>query len=114
MLSQALMDRVARMAFRMQGTRVETVTYHARTTPGGTPGDHTVAALVRTYRLAALSTGEIQPGDREGLLATAHVTWAMPTTHDTLTRADGSLWHVLSVTGGTGRPFWILQCRQVG
>ena len=114
MLSQALMDRVARVAFRLQGTRVETVTYHARATPTATPVDHTLPALLRDYRLAALATGEIQPRDREGLLATAHVTWGLPTTDETLTRADGSLWTILSVRGGTGRPFWILQCRQIG
>jgi hypothetical protein len=112
-LSQALLDRLAQLAMQVHGGLVETITYHARATATATPVDHTVAALFRDYRLAALSTGDILLRDQEGRIPTARVPW-VPTHDDTITRADGTLWKVLSPRGGPGSPFWILQTRQVG
>jgi hypothetical protein len=116
MLSQALMDRLGWGARRMQGTRIERVTYHARVSAIATPLDiPDLVVRFRNYQLGALSTGLIEPTDQECVLQTVLATWGEPGIYDTLTRAAGTLWKVIGpVRGGRGRPHFLLQTRQVG
>jgi hypothetical protein len=108
------MDRLGREATRLHQGRMEQVVYHARTTAQATPVDYPVEARFRDYRLSALTTEAIQLTDQECLIRTALVTWT-PTTHDDITRADGTLWRVMSVPpSGRARPHYLLQCRQIG
>ena len=110
-LSQALFDQLgAQLATQVHGSLMEQVTYTAQATPG-TP--HTVACRFRDFRASELTTGEIARMDRACWLQTALVTWTVRQ-GDTLTRADNTVWQVLSWTGGPGSVAYVLQCRQVG
>lgn len=111
MLSQALMDRLGREASRLQGTRLETIVYHARATVTATPVDHTVEARFRTYRLTELAIDLVGLTDEECMIRTALISWT-PTRYDTISRSTGTLWKVMRVTGGGGRPHYLLQCHQ--
>lgn len=119
MLSQAVADQIARMCFAVVGSLVETVTYHAKATAQATPVAYEVQAHFAEYSeqlvtLASTTGGEglVRRGDHLCRIATAAVSWT-PTHYDTLTRADGSLWRVLSIREGRGRPFYALQVRRV-
>jgi hypothetical protein len=119
MLSQAMMDRVARDTMRMRGALVETFTYHARATSASTPMVHedlTGNWCHFSERLIAMhavtDAPRVQREDIQLQIPVTQVSWT-PTTYDVVIRSDHSHWRVLDIMGGPGHPFWLLQIRRV-
>jgi hypothetical protein len=54
----------------------------------------------------------VQRGDQQLRIATWRVTWR-PTLYDTAIRASGAVWRVMSINGGLGYPWWLLQVRHI-
>ncbi len=117
-LSQAVMNRIGRDTEAMNGTLLESVTYRAKATSLAVVITHTVQGRFLQYsdHVTALHSlvpeGQVRREDRQFRVAFAVVTWT-PSLYDEVLRADGSLWRVLSIGGGGGRPWWILQVRKV-
>ena len=111
-LSQGQLDRMGREAFRMYGSLTEMVRYSVKATLNSTPVIYRVAAYIDEYRLSALVNEAILPTDRRARTLQADVSW-QPTDYDEITRTDGSVWRVQSVSGGPGHSFYMLQLRQV-
>lgn len=120
MLSQSVMDRVARHTIRMQGSRVEPITYHAKANVTSTAVDYDVEhAYFGRYsddytalHAVAAERPQVLREDERLRLPTFEVSWA-PTIYDTVTRADGTIWRVLSVQGGRREAWYLLQVRKV-
>jgi hypothetical protein len=122
MLTQALLDDIARQAFAIKGALVEQVTVQHRTSATGAfrpvgplraivslPATEvmTMAAL-----LASDDTTRARHSDVHLRLATADVGYT-PTLYDEVVRGDGTRWRVLDLAGGPGRPFWQFTIRKV-
>lgn len=121
MPSQAVLDRAARDSMRMFGATCEVATYRSRATSTATPVDHpTLTIHVEAYSDQAIAMQSLISGDRPTVLRedrriripTASVTWT-PTLYDEVLRADGSHWRVMSIAGGPGNPFYLLQGRKL-
>lgn len=119
MLSQAVMDRLATATETMNGSLLESVTYRAKATAQAVMTVYTVQGRFTEYNehVTALhglvAEGQVRREDRQFRLAVAVVTWT-PSLYDEIVRADGSRWRVLSIGGGPGRPWYLLQVRKVG
>lgn len=118
-LSQAVLARVARDTEAMNGALLEDMTYRAKATALAVATTHTVRGRFTQYsdHLTALhgmaGEGQVRREDRVLRIAVAVVTWT-PSTYDEVVRADGSIWRVVSIGGGPGRPWYLLQCRKFG
>lgn len=118
-LSQAVMDRIANDTERMNGTLLESVTYQAKASAQAAAIPHTVLGRFLQYseHVTALHglvpEGQVRREDRQLRIACQRVSWT-PTLYDVAVRADGSQWRVLSIGGGPGRPWWLLQVRKFG
>ena len=117
-LSTADLAALATDGAAMLGSRMEAITYYAKSTPTATAVVYAgVMAALEEFRLhelgAAIGASELQLRDRRARIATSAVIWAI-TPHDELTRADGTLWRVLASSEGTERPWTFLTLRQVG
>jgi hypothetical protein len=117
----AQLDRAATGIMRMFGDTTELVTYCARATVSATPVDHAaLEAHVEQYSDHAVAmaglTADGRPTvlreDRQLRIRTALVTWT-PTLADEVVRSDGSHWRVMSIRGGPGNPFYLLQGRKI-
>ena len=112
-LSQVALNRVGTLVMhQLFGGLTESLTYRVRTRDGTLTATYTVDGRFQQYRLNALSTDSILPTDEQCRIPTGSATLA-PSVYDDLTRADGTLWRVMSVTGGIGAVWYYLQCRQV-
>lgn len=125
-VTQTLMTDVARTVQRVLGTSgdegaFERVTYLARATMTSVPTrsrplDGLFSRYSESVITAHLAVGAeralVQRDDRLLRLATADMTWT-PTLADSVERADGSLWRVMALAGGLGKPFWRLQMRRI-
>lgn len=112
MLSQAVLDSMADVAFAAYGTLIEDVTYHARSSATAVAVAHTVRLHLGAYRQSEIDLEVILRDDQRALVRTHSVTFT-PTPYDEFVRANGSRWRVVSVTQGTGFSFWVLQVRRV-
>ena len=118
-LSQAVLSRIARDTEAMNGALLEDVTYRAKATALAVVATYTVRGRFTQYsdHVTALHglvpEGQVRREDRVLRVAVAVITWT-PSTYDEVVRADGSTWRVLSIGGGAGRPWYLLQCRKVG
>ena len=119
-LSQAMLNRVARHGERMLGDTKETVTWHSRTSRTATATNHTgVIGDFESYRegylalhAVAADRPQVLRDDERFRVATSRVTWT-PTTYDSITRTDASVWLIVSIEQrGTGYPWWIFQVRK--
>src|SRR5262245_39892207 len=119
MLSQGLMDRVARETLRMRGSLTETFAYHSKATSASTPVVHEDLSgnwCRYSDRLIAMhavtDTPRVLREDIQLQIPVEQVTWT-PTTYDLVVRADATHWRVIDIGGGAGHPFWLLQIRRV-
>ena len=119
MLSQSTMDRLAQSIEAMNGDLVQAFAYHARATAQaavveypGVRGRFTEYSDHITALHGLVPEGQVRREDRRLRIATCRVAW-VPTLYDTVTCGDGSVWRVLSVRGGPGHPWYILQVRKV-
>jgi hypothetical protein len=113
MLSQALLDRLAQASTRMLGSLMESVTYVAKSGPTASAVTHrNVPGHFEQYRENQIDQELILREDRRLRIATSAVTW-VPSQYDEVSRADGSRWRVLNVSGGPGSPWYLLQTRRV-
>lgn len=113
------MDHLARQIEGMNGDLVQAFAYHARATApsavveyAGIRGRFTEYSDHITALHGLVPEGQVRREDRRLRIATWRVTW-VPTLYDTVTWGDGSVWRVLSVRGGPGHPWYILQVRKV-
>lgn len=120
-LSQALMDQIATLTGQVLGELLETLTYVHRETRSSAPvsygglqgfiGRYSEHMIAEHLALNPEVT-RIQRDDRRLRLATARVT-LVPTLAGAVQRADGSLWQVLDIGGGVGRPHYIFHLRRM-
>ena len=117
-LSQALFDRVAAIATTLNGDMMEDLVYLAREDATDAGVAYPVQGKFEEYSAhivglhSLVADGQVRGEDRRLRLATSVVTWE-PTTYDLVTRADGTVWRVLTLEGGTRRVYWFMQTRQV-
>ena len=108
------MDRLGTAVARMQGARMESLTFATQSTPADTPVIYTdIQGCFLTYTAAQRATGEIDLEDRQCWVQTQLVTWT-PSKNDTIQRSDGTIWKILSIADGQGKPAYRFQCRLVG
>jgi TolB-like protein len=118
-LSQTLLNRVASLAEGINGRLMEPIIYHAK--PSAVAGTTAYAAQGKLEQYSdhvvalhgLVPEGQVRREDRRLRVATEVVTWT-PSTYDTVTREDGSLWRVLSIEGGNRRIYYFMQIRKVG
>ena len=117
MYSQADKDYVAREIVAVLDC-TEPITYLHKTSASATAIPHalTTGRFVEynehvTALHALVGEGQVRREDRKYRVPTADITWK-PTMWDEIRRADNTLWRVLSVSGGAGRPFYEMQVRK--
>lgn len=111
-LSQGYLNSMAQTAIDAYGTLGESVTYSAKSTPTATVVTATVAMHLGNYREGEINLETILHEDQRALVRTASIAFT-PTQYDEFVRPNASRWRVISVRGGPGFPFWVLQCRRV-
>ena len=122
-LTQALLDEAALLTQTLLGERQEPITYHARSNLSDTATSHAgLVGLMSGYSDAVILTHlSLMTSDRDRVLredvlmrlATSAVSW-LPTTADTVTRADSTIWRVMAISHGPGRPFYHMRLRKIG
>lgn len=111
-LSQAVLDRMAQAAVTMYGSLMESVTYHAKSSPTASVVTSTVSLHLQGYRKHEIDLETILRTDMQARIKTAAITFT-PTQYDEFVRADSTRWRVIQPSGGAGQPWWLLQCRQI-
>lgn len=120
MLSQAVADRMARLAFATLGGLKKQVIYLARATAQAEVIEHAaIEASFQEYRedLVVWSSvlsdeGRVRRGDFLCYIPTAQVSWT-PTHYDRMRDSDDITWRVLNWRDGRGRPCFVFHIRNV-
>lgn len=112
-LSQAALDRIAQAGAKMYGRVMEPVTYQHKASAADPVEVSTVQVHMQGYRENQIDQEVILRTDVRARVKTAGLAFT-PTQYDVFVRADGSVWRIIHIEGGSRHPWWFLQCRKVG
>lgn len=115
-IQQAVQDGIAAM-----DDLAESSTYTSVGTPSYTPSTGAITEpstlyagvpiIFTSYSRMEIDGEAVRAEDQKAIIATQDLT-PMPTINDTITRADGTIWNVISIRTDPAGAAWILQVRR--